>query len=395
MSIELNTEFPALRQILVLEPKWTGHYPMFASLVADALRTTAGKVTLSLTRATRDVTGGIPDFAEIEVADRVEVRRSLGVIPSGYCPLTEAGGSEEWSAVENEIQALNPDLVVVPSADAICCARETPMKVRRFGIPIAGCMHNARLGYRGRGPRFLLRREWMRWRMRRCGMTLGTVDPVAVDSGKSIPLHLLPLPIANRGPTGEKPGLIRELEDRIAGRRMILAIGEHSRRKATDRIVASWPDPAPKDAVLVIAGRRSAEVVDAIQARRHDVEAGWIIDIDRTLSTPEFDGLLARADVVTAVYQGHIGVSGVVIEAAATGTAVLGCMDGGIGRTIVDHGLGAVIPNNQQALAKALVDVSKENPDVDELKRSAFIDSCRGDALERAWREFIEISVRS
>ena len=395
MPDDLISESTAHRQILILEPKWTGHYPMFAALVADALQSATARVTLSLTRSPRDQTGGIPELAEAEIADRVEVRRNLDEIPSGYSPLTEAGGSLEWSVIEKEIEAVDPDLILIPSADALACARESRSQARRFGIPIAGCIHNSRFGYHGQGVRFQLRREWMRWRMRRCGMTLGTLDPIAVDSGRSIPLHLLPMPIATREIAAEPPALIQEVRERIGDRRMILAIGEHSRRKATDRIVASWPDPAPEHAVLVIAGRRSPEVDKAIEARRSDVEANRIIDIDRILGTSEFDALIEQADVVTAVYHGHVGISGVVIEAAAQGTAVLGCSDGGIGRQIRDHGLGAVVPTNQEALADALAEIAKADPRVDDAKRQAFVDSCRGEALGRAWKKLLDISARS
>ena len=382
------------RRILVLEPKWTGHYPMFAALVADALRGAGASTTLCLTRSGRDETGGIPELAEAEVGGRVEVRRTLAEIPRGYSMPNEADGTLEWSVIEEGIDAADADVILLPSGDALACAREAPMKIRRHGIPVAACIHNARFGYHGRGTRFMLRREWMRWRMRRCGMALGTLDPIAFEAGKSIPMQLLPLPIRNQTLPDHSSSLIEEIARRIGGRRVVLAIGEHSIRKGTDRIVASWPAPAPTDAALVIAGSRSPIVDKAIEARRSDVEAGRIIDIDQVLSSEEFEWLVERADVGTTVYRNHVGISGIVHDAAAAGTAVLGSEEGGIGRLIADHHLGVTIPSDDdQALARALAGIAIETPRVDEHKRQAFVDTCRGASLGKAWLEFVSRST--
>ena len=110
------------RKILVLEPKWTGHYPMFAARICDALRANGCTVTLCLTRSPESETGGIPELAESEIAERFEVRRNLDAIPSGFSPLNRAGGAREWSVIRKEIEQTDADVVLIPSADAVACA---------------------------------------------------------------------------------------------------------------------------------------------------------------------------------------------------------------------------------------------------------------------------------
>ena len=370
-------------RILVIEPKWTGHYPMFAGVVADALQAAGATVTLSMTRSDPSETGGLPELVETEMAGRIEIRRSLGSLPGGFSPLTKAGGSREWTVIDEELEALRPDIVLFPSADALACTRSSR---DHAGIRMAGCLHNSRLGYGNRGYRFMLRREWMRHHLRGCGMTLGSIDPVPVDASRSPQIHLLPHPLARReGPSFPPPSL-RDLDAKIGDRRVVLVIGEHSKRKATDRIVNAWPAPAPPEAVLVVAGRRVPAVNEAIQARMKDDQ---ILDLDRILSTAEFDGLLHRADVVTAIYPGHVGISGVVTEAAGQDSAVLGSAEGGIGRLVTMHGLGTTVPSrSDRALAEALERAAVTDPPVDVTRRRAFVDSCRGLDLGRRWMSF-------
>lgn len=317
-------------RILVVEPKWTGHYAGFAGLVADALREVRESVTLSLTRSGPNETTGIPEQVESELGDRLAIRRSLEPLPGGFSPLSNAGGEREWGAIATEVRALRPEVVLFPSADALACAKSSRQRIRALGLPAAGCIHNARFGYGGRGLCFMLRREWMRHRLRHGGMTLGSLDPVASAAFGPEQLRLLPLPLSQ--PTPERPR--EDIERRLGERRIVLAIGEHSRRKGTERLVEAWPDPAPSSAALVIAGRRWEGVDRALAGRTEDLANDRILEIDRTLSAGEFRWLLHRADVVTGVYPAQVGISGVLIEAAGEGTAVLGSQEGGIGRMV-------------------------------------------------------------
>ncbi|MAD79187.1 MAG: hypothetical protein CMJ51_07450 [Planctomycetaceae bacterium] len=376
-------------KILVVEPKWTGHYPMFAALTAEALRTLSPSVTLSLTVESCDEPGCMAGLAAASVTDRVEVRRSLPNLTGGYSPVTEAGGRLEWSLIAEEVARIKPDMIVLPSADAVACVRPGRRPSQINAATIAGCVHGARFGYGGRGLRFLLRREWMRRRWRQSGIHLGSMDPIAVRNRGSLSLRILPHPLSMRS---ESPTASRSLplNEQFGKRRVILAIGEHSNRKRTDRLILGWPDPAPENAVLVVAGRRGAEVDDALESRRGDLESGRIVSIDRTLSTPEFDGLLERADVTTAIYQQHVGISGVVFDAARLGTAVLASQEGGIGHMVKEHGLGRVIPSADDAvLAAALADVASEDPRTNPALRDAFVKTGSKASVAEAWERLI------
>ena len=376
-------------RILVVEPKWTGHYPMYAALVADALGALSSSVTLSLTRESSEEPGCMAGLAAAATSGRVEVRRSLPNLPGGYSRFTEAGGRLEWSLIAEEIARIKPDVIVLPSADAVACVHPRNLP-REITTPIAaGCVHNARIGYSQRGLKFLLRREWTRRRWRQSGIHLGSMDPIAVINRGSLPLQLLPHPLPKRSIS---PATSRSLplNEEFGGRRVVLAIGEHSTRKGTDRVIRAWPDPAPEAAALVVAGRRGAEVDAALASRSRTLDSGRIISIDRTLSTEEFDGLLERADVAITVYPRHMGTSGVVAEAALRETAVLASEEGGIGHMVRKHGLGRVIPSNDDlVLAAALADVAAEDPPTNSALRDAFVKTGSRSSVAEAWKRLI------
>ncbi|MAC18804.1 MAG: hypothetical protein CMJ23_03825 [Phycisphaerae bacterium] len=381
-------------RILVVEPKWTGHYSMYAASVADALGMLNTSVTLSLPDESCDEPGYMAGLAAASTSDRVEVRRSLPNLPGGYSHLTEAGGRLEWSLMAEEIARVKPDVIVLPSADALACVPRRLLPREIIAPNTVGCVHNARFGYGRRGLKFLLRREWMRRRWRQSGIHLGSMDPVAITNRGALPLQLLPHPLSKRSTSPARSDLL-PLTKEFEARRVVLAIGEHGTRKGTDRMIFAWPDPAPENAVLVIAGRRGAEVDAALASRSRDLESGRIISIDRTLSTDEFDDLLERADVATTVYPQHVGISGVVAEAALQKTAVLASEEGGIGQIVKQHGLGRVIPSNDdQVLAAALADVAAEDPPTNPVLRDAFVESGSRSSVGEAWRRLISEAGR-
>ena len=87
--------------------------------------------------------------------------------------------------------------------------------------------------------------------------------------------------------------------------------------------------------------------------------------------------------------------SGIVAEAAASGTAVLGSAEGGIGRQIQAHGLGQTIRSrDDRALAEALARAAIDDPEVDETRRTAFAREGRDPAFGQAWLRLLDLARR-
>ena len=375
-------------RILVLEPKWTGHYPNFAAMAALALLEKNHDVTLCLTSAGEDLTGGIPEQAEQAVRHRLEVRRSLPVIPKGYVPMQRAQGEQELDLLLPEIRAMNPDHVVLPSVDAIAFACGTGRRGKDLqDTPTFGCLHDAYIGHGGRGFRFAARRMLARLAFRRCGLSLGTVDPVAAAAGRTIGIRLLTHhpPIGQPDPGGETPDLGLTRPGRV-----VLVAGEHSPRKGTDRIIRAWPSPCPANATLLVAGRCGGQVRQALAERQADVDAGGIVVLDQVLDNNTFRACFAAADCTVAVYPKPGPISGIVLQAAGMNLPVLGSREGALGLAIKHGGLGETIASDSDAiLEQAMARVAESDPVVDSRQREAFNAWYSMENFANDWRHWV------
>lgn len=170
--------------------------------------------------------------------------------------------------------------------------------------------------------------------------------------------HALPDPVAiHPASANEVVNLSHELGIG-QGRKVVLVFGQLDERKGIEPLLRAFAQLTPAEQAgwcVVLAGPLAEPmrpvVVTAVAAltnvqviRRHE----FIVD--------EFvQPLISVADVVTVLYQQHIGMSGVLVRASAAGRPVLASDYGLIGQLVRTRHLGrAVDATNPDAIADAL-----------------------------------------
>ena len=363
--------------ILVAEPKWTGHHAPAARRCAELLAGSDRRVVLSLAAAAPEQTRGTIESALAGLDPRIAVRRSLSQPQRGWSSLSVADGLVEAEVLADELAAVRPDLLVLPTADAValaCGSRSTPAPRALRAAQPSGVVHQVRLGYGGNGLRWALERERVRWALWRSGFRLAAVDPRTARSGRRLGLQYLPYP----GPTGELP-------DRASARRHL---GEHGLRKGTDRVVRCWP--ADSAAILLVVGSCADAVKHAYRARAELLQRGALRVVDEVVDESTYVAALVAADVVTALYPRHVGVSGIVLHAACARRPVLGGTYGAVGDMMRAYGLGETVDaGSDREVAEALRRVSFADPSVDASRREALVREHSPEHVAAAWSRWI------
>ena len=362
-----------LVRILVAESKWTGHHLFFARSVAEALRSPDDEVILAVTASKAAAPRRMLEIATGNVTGAgVEVRRSLTGPEAGYARIGDRDGGIEVDTISAEIAATRPDRVVVPSADAVgffLGGRSTAPELLRSQATRL-ILHQPYVGYGGRGLRFALRREFIRHRLRKSVAGLAALDHrITRAMGPRHPVSILPNipqtdPVVSVADARRRFGIDHD-------RPVFLAAGEHSQRKGTDRLVDAWP--AESEGTLLIVGHCSEQVQSAVAKRPKDLDAGRIRIFDEVLDDPTHAKAFHACDVVTACYQQHFGVSGILHTAAQIERPILGSDYGYIGDCIRAFGLGSTVDcRDSDALAAALREGLRLPPTMDSIRSLPF-----------------------
>ena len=360
-------------RILVAEPKWTGHHLPIARVLASTLRGAGHEVVLAVTVSDDEVARRMTEVATADVeSEGIELRRSLRGPPIGWSRIGDSDGRIEVNAISGEIERTSPDRVVVPSGDATVfhlggggIAHELlDSEEARF------LLHQPYVGYRGRGLRFAVKRELIRRRLRRSRGGLAGLDHrIGLSLGKRNPVTLLPAP----------PVAVAELPRRAArtrfgiddDRQVFLAIGEHSTRKGTERLVEAWP--ADGSGTLLLVGRCSSEVRESIASRPTEVASGAIRVVDEVVDGETYAAAFHACDVVTACYPRHFGASGILTTALLLDRPILGSDYGYIGDCIESFGLGTTVDcMDPEALGASIRRSLEEPPVIDPTHSRAF-----------------------
>ena len=360
-------------RILVAESKWTGHHLFFARYVAEAMTSPDHEVILAVTASNAASPHRMIEIAtEGVTGSGVEIRRSLTGPEAGYARIDDRNGGIEVDTISAEVAATRPDRVVVPSADAVgfflggqSIAHDLlRSKATRL------ILHQPYVGYGGRGFRFALRREFIRHRLRKTVAGLAALDHrITRSMGSRHPVSILPNIPQTNAVVSVSDARCRFGIDH--DQTVFLAAGEHSERKGTDRLVDAWP--AESKGTLLIVGRCSEKVRSAVARRPKDLDAGRIRMFDEVLDESTYAAAFHACDVVTACYQHHFGVSGILHAAAQVKRPILGSDYGYIGDCIRAFGLGSVVDcRDSDALAAALREGLRQPPALDPIRSRPF-----------------------
>jgi glycosyltransferase involved in cell wall biosynthesis len=136
----------------------------------------------------------------------------------------------------------------------------------------------------------------------------------------------------------------------------ILLYGAVSLRKGLATLLTAISSGSVDEkAVVILAGKADLEAAD-ILARYKELEAaGRIVRIDRYVDTKLEHRLFSAADCIWLAYQGHLGMSGVLVQAGRNGKPVIASTAGLIGQYASEYGLGLLIsPENADAAVAAI-----------------------------------------
>lgn len=126
-------------------------------------------------------------------------------------------------------------------------------------------------------------------------------------------------------------------------RKAVIVYGAITARKGVIELLRALACPDfPPSVDVLLAGKISTEIRNALSEDwiQSLVVNGRLRIVDRFISDDEEPFLFAATDVVWLGYKAHYGASGVLVQAARSGCAVLACKEGVIGWQTVRHHLG-------------------------------------------------------
>ncbi len=139
---------------------------------------------------------------------------------------------------------------------------------------------------------------------------------------------------------------------------------------------------------LVLAGPIAPEYLPQIQAAIARVPSLQVITLFGYLPAQEVQICFELADVVLMLYQGHTGMSSVLVRGAMSGKAMLGTEVGMIGDLICSRGLGMVVDTTDAlAVGNALRLIQTEGLGVD-------VEACQQVASENSIQTFGDTIAR-
>ena len=371
-----------MQHVLVAESNWRGHTLAYAATVANLIHEVGVRVTLGIPEE-NDLSLDYVRTAREMVDAGVEVLPCFEATEPGYLKPLKPTDQKVVETILREQDRAGANRVLLPTADSLATMRRTNPALRELSRrEPRSIIHQPRLGYGGYGHRFMVARERIRWRLKRCGHRLGMLDPLshrsAVRSGMDVEL----LNFSSRCRKSVDRVRARSLLGIPADARVISALGEHSVRKGTLELIMAWPETTPPGTILLVVGLLSDPIREELQRRSEQVQRGAIIVRDELVSDEVFQAGFAASDVVTALYPRHHGISGIVQEAAHHERPVLGSQYGALGLFIKEGGLGETLDARDPTAMKAgLQRIIERDPRVDTAKRANYLESQN---LERA-----------
>jgi glycosyltransferase involved in cell wall biosynthesis len=237
------------------------------------------------------------------------------------------------------------------------------------GICVRPSFHLQKLGIRAPAPRLAKVKEWLFKRacLQATLSMMYTIDPLLApylqDSAACSHARLtyLPEPVAN---VGSEVGKIeaKALLGIPACNYVILVYGVIDERKGLRTLIGALSQPnVPRQFHLLIAGLQTATSI----ARVESTEAALLKQQGRVTLANEFvsqeleEKLFLACDCVWLGYEGHYGMSSVMLKAAKYRREVLATRDGLIGYFTEKHTLGKAIDASNIASVRAELDSAR------------------------------------
>ncbi len=182
------------------------------------------------------------------------------------------------------------------------------------------------------------------------------------DSAKAIPLAD---PVVHLALTSQQKADFRTKCQIPAGKKVFLNFGQLDRRKGIEAFIAAAKLLSAAELAeicLLLAGPIEEAYALQLDRQFQEIPSLQVVKLYDYLHYPTIELCFDLADVVLVTYQGHLGMSSVLVRAALAGKPVVATRDGSIGSITEAYQLGiAIDPNNAHKYAEALKSDIKAN----------------------------------
>jgi glycosyltransferase involved in cell wall biosynthesis len=349
-------------RILVIEPHESGHHATYLRWAVEGILERGWKAVIATSAKTLEH----PEMHGLKDAPDVQVRLLDGVPPENAPHGKWAILRREWNywrmfrrAVRDTRREGSLDAVIFPYIDYVMLSAGL-LSAPNAGTPWCGI--SMRLWYVEPLPspprRWRIARRLLADRNCRALFCINPsvlevprawLDPASRSKLRYLPDPAEPLQSLDRAASRAVLGV-------NAQQLVVLAFGAISDRQGVVELSeALIADARLANYVLVVAGRQSP----AMRARMdlpplsELATAKRLRVIDRVVDATEQAQFFAAADIVWLGYLDHLGTSGVLVQAALAGRAVIGCSAGEIGSQVRRHDLGEAIDVRDPAAVRA------------------------------------------
>lgn len=299
---------------------------------------------------------------------------------------------QEWEILCKYAHDLKPDQCLIMYFDTC----QFPLVFgKRPPCPISGIYFRPTFHYSHFGQSSSWKNKIQQWRektllsvilRRSYTRTLFSLDPFAVKyihpvaPGKMI---ALPDPVEVTPVSGDRRAQLREQLGIEAERQIFLIFGALNGRKGiyqTLEALLQLPENLSQKMCLLLVGQANLQEQERMRSLKAAIAQSkpvQIITHFEFVSESEVQTYFSLADVVLAPYQKHIGMSGILVWAAATQKPVLSSDYGLMGEITRRHGLGITVDATcPEAITKGLAQflTSKNGEVSDRNKMKAFAD---------------------
>src|SRR5581483_2056835 len=331
-------------KLLIFDWHADGHHPIYMARAAEALLPRCRVAAAGAEVVLEGVSGLDVDLyslgdARPEPVDRAE-ERDLS--------------ATEYSLLVRMLRASGADCVLHLYSDPVMpYLAQAPLDVRTVATVFYPCWHypwtyGTSLPPRAAVKAWLLERAVRKWRSRNEALGIFALDDMAVrrwNRSSGAPAFWFPEP-----PVAQLDGVSTD------ARSGCVLYGALAARKGVDRLAAALARDS-SGLHAVIAGSVDESYADELNGYVHVMRTGGArVDV-RSWAHDERSGLelLARAQCAVLPYHRHVGMSRVLLEAAAVGTPVLVHDHGLIAALVQRHGIGLVVDcSDPRAFRRAL-----------------------------------------